>query len=99
MFRFEEAGPSARASFIWVVRVTRGLLLALRCWVWLGPRWCGQSYVDSAGQAEELRAAATYIHSSIGGRPEGFATRGDSRSHNSSAISYRRAMTALSWTV
>lgn len=39
-------------------------------------------------------AEPTYIHSSIGGRPDGFAIRGEPRSHKSSSISYRRAMAA-----
>lgn len=50
---------------------------------------------DTRQVAEGKGVNLTYIHSSMGGRPGGFATRGDERSHNSSSISYRRAMTAL----
>lgn len=53
---------------------------------------------DSRRAGEGKGREVTYIHSSMGGRPGGFATRGDERSHNSSSISYRRAMTALSGT-
>jgi len=92
MASFEKARSSVCSGFGWVVWVTSSLLFALAGWVGLRP--VGEMPWISLVVGVRDVIEETYIHSSMGGRPEGFVTRGDERSHNSSSIWYRRAMTA-----